>query len=58
MMPVLPLLVGWASSHSLAAAQSATTLSSGTPPSPRTFAAMSSGLPCPNRSYRSGQMTV
>jgi hypothetical protein len=49
-MPTLPLLVGWARSQSAAAAQSATTLSSGTPPSARTFAAMSSGEPCPYRS--------
>ena len=58
MMPTLPLLSGWASSHSRAAARSATTVASGTPPSALTLAVMSSGAPCPYRQYRSGQITV
>ena len=58
MMPTLPLLVGRALSQPSAAAQSATTLSSGTPPSARTVAATSSGVPWPKRQYRSGQSTL
>ena len=57
MMPTLPLLPGWAFSHSSAASQSATTLSSGTPPCARTLAVTSSGVPWPKRQYRSGQIT-
>ncbi len=58
MMPALPLLPGCAFSQASAAVQSATTLASATPPAERTLAAMSSGLPCPKRQYRSGQITV
>jgi len=58
MMPARPLLAGWAFSQASAAAQSATTLSSATPPSARTLAATSSGVPWPKRQYRSGQITL
>ena len=58
MMPTLPLLPGWAFSQASAAAQSATTVSSGTPPCARTWAATSSGEPWPKRQYRSGVITA
>ncbi len=58
MIPTLPLLVGCSLSQSMAAARSATTPSSGAPPSERTLAATSSGVPWPKRQYRSGQITV
>lgn len=57
MMPTLPLLVGSAFNHVMAAWQSATTLSSWTPPCERTVAVTSSGVPWPKRQYRSGAMT-
>ena len=57
MTPTLPLLLGWARSHFMAASQSAATWESATPPSARTAAATSSGVPWPFRQYRSGAIT-
>ena len=49
MTPTLPLLFGSDLSQRMAASESATTLSSATPPSARILAVMSSGEPCPAR---------
>jgi len=57
MTPIFPLQLGSDLSNLIAASQSPTTQSSGTAPCSRTLAATSSGVPCPNREYKFGQIT-